>query len=105
MQNVTVNFIQKQKLVEDYKNGMTARELSEKYGCAITSVYRYLRESNVIRQQRRPFDGDTADKMRKEYESGDTTTIIAQRYGRSASVVAAWIREAGGTIRVRNGNA
>lgn len=103
MLNVTVNFIQRQKLVEDYKGGMTAAALAEKYGCAVNSVYRYLSEANVIRQQRRSFDGDIADKMRKEYEAGDTTTVIAARYDRRPSVVAAWIREAGGTIRGRNG--
>lgn len=101
MQQVKMNFIERAKLVQDYKNGMTIAEITKKYGCATSSAYGYIKDAGVSRRRRVPFDGEIADRMRKEYEAGDSTTVLAARYNKSKSVVCSWIREAGGTIRPR----
>lgn len=97
----TINFITRGKIVEEYKSGATTRELSEKYGCAMSSVYTFLREAGVDRRPKAPFDSELADNLREEYESGATSTTLAQKYGITKAKVCNYIREAGGTIRSR----
>lgn len=102
MHQCKIDFVTKGKIIEEYKAGTDATTLGQKYGCAFSSVYRFLREANVeIRHSRTGFDGELADTLRKEYEEGATTTVLAAKYGLYKAKVCAYIREAGGTIRSR----
>lgn len=102
MHQCKIDFISRAKLIEEYKNGMDATTLGEKYGCSFSSVYRFLREANVeIRHIKQGFDSELADTLRKEYEAGATSTVLAEKYGITKSKVCNYIREAGGTIRSR----
>jgi Mor family transcriptional regulator len=102
MRQCKVNFVTREKIIEEYKNGTDATTLAEKYGCSFSSVYRFLREANVeIRHTKKDFDNELADTLRKEYEEGSTSTKLALKYDITKSKVCSYIREAGGTIRSR----
>lgn len=61
------------------KEGLTAREISKKYGIAISSVYRYTSELNLTPNLKI----ENADVVKKLYEEGMTKKHIAEQTGLS----------------------
>lgn len=61
------------------KEGLTAKEISKKYGIAISSVYRYTSELNLIPNLKI----ENADVVKKLYEEGMTKKHIAEQTGLS----------------------
>lgn len=97
-----INFITREKIIKEYRDGTDATTLAEKYGCSFSSVYRFLRDAGVeIRHIKQGFDSELADKLRQEYEAGATSTSLSKKYNITKAKVCIYIREAGGTIRPR----
>jgi Mor family transcriptional regulator len=95
---VKINFIEREEIVNKYKDGVSTSALSEEYGCDVSSIYRILNKAGVPKKTL-TFDGDLADRLRQEYEAGATSTTLAAKYNTTRARVCRYIREAGGTIR------
>lgn len=94
----SIDFVTKEKMIEEYKAGASVPALALKYGKDDTAVYNVIKEAGIIRP-RPKFDGELADKLREEYEAGANTVELAEKYGTSRVRVSRYIRDAGGTMR------
>jgi hypothetical protein len=100
MKNVKINFVEKKKIVQKYKDGATTAELAAEYGTYSANIWRIVEQAGVTRKSPK-FDCDLADTLRKEYEDGATSTGLAKKYNTTPCRVLRYIREAGGTIRAQ----
>lgn len=67
-------------LVKDYKAGLTANQIAEKYGCYRTTVSKYLKSSGVI-MRNCPLSDAQIDQAVRLYRSGLSCVEVSKKLG------------------------
>lgn len=74
---------EKNALVEDYKNGLSVKKLSAKYGITLDWVYKILRHNKIVIR-----DMNLQMSIRDDLKAGELTqSAIAKKYGCSRQYV------------------
>ena len=71
----------KQELIEDYLNGCSLNELSEKYGIHQNTVYGVLHKAGINTSKRKTIDNDTRRKIYAMSDKGIKASQIAEETG------------------------
>lgn len=83
MQRVTSKELD-EKIIEDYKNGMSINEISEKYGCCKSTLGKRLKgERNRIKK----ISATKKVQICSKIASGMTIKAVAEEYGVSVSTI------------------
>ena len=85
-----------EKIVKDYKNGLSFEELSEKYGLCVRTCYRALDEEQQAQRIAEEQDhANLVDKIVAEYQKNTAVRDIAEKYGVSIGYCSAIAVQAG----------
>lgn len=75
-------------IYEEYNNGATPMELSEKYNCSVTTIrkrlIKYCEQTGLefIKRSRGPFKKEIpTEKIYIEYMNGESSPTLAEKYG------------------------
>lgn len=75
-------------IYEEYNNGATPMELSEKYNCSVTTIrkrlIKYCEQTGLefIKRSRGPFKKKLpTEKIYIEYMNGESSPTLAEKYG------------------------
>jgi len=89
-------------LIKDYKAGLTARQIAEKYGCYRTTVSKYLKASGVI-MRNCPLSDEQIDQAVRLYESGLSCAEISKKLGTCSKTIYNKLVQDGITMRDKHG--
>ena len=73
-------------LIKDYKAGLTARQIAEKYGCYRTMVSKYLKASGVM-MRNCPLSDEQIDQAVRLYESGLSCEAVSKNIGACSKTI------------------
>ena len=86
-------------VLEDHANGVTFRDMSEKYGCSDWAIRNLVKRSGSVRRphggQSRRFSTEDVDKMLRLYNDGWTQTAIAAKFNSTQITVSRTLRSVG----------
>jgi transposase-like protein len=109
-------FEERKQIVEDYKSGMSLRQVAEKYNTSHSAVQRYVDEAGATRdlngiepKKRPPRPGTIMSKgpeLRKLYEANKRVTLytLADQYNCSIHAIRQALLAAGTTMRQAGGD-
>lgn len=87
------------ELLEEYRNGATARDLADRYGIHRLTVAQHIKRSGQQTRSLRSFEGAKLTELIDEYQSGQSTEALGRQYGVAGSTVARTLRRNGITLR------
>lgn len=86
--------IRKQNMIQDYINGMTINELSEKYDRTYVSIYEMLLKEYVpIRDDRCVMTNIISTQLVEQYENGNNMKDLSDLHGISISTISRTLRK------------
>ncbi len=83
------------QIYEDYKNGMTISELSEKYGFKPNSISVYFNKQGVRLSTAKKFSEQELTNIINDYQNGVRPFELAKKYQRNSATIIGKLREIG----------
>lgn len=84
----------KDKVVNDYINGVRVYDLSKDYGISMSTIYRWLDEGEIP-HRKRIYSEEFKNKVIKEYDKGSSGPELAKKYGMSTTSLYIWLKDRG----------
>jgi intein-encoded DNA endonuclease-like protein len=85
----------KEICITEYHNGLTNKEISEKYDIPITTVNVYLRGIKPKPFSYHDYTEEQREEIKNKYLSGNSTVVIGKEYGVSHKVIARTLESMG----------
>lgn len=88
-----------QNIITQYNQGVSPKELAEKYGVYNNSITRLLRKNGIERNQHSRISEQDINFIIEEYNKGTSSEIIGQKIGRDGSAICRVLKRNGIQIR------
>lgn len=76
-----------QDIIQQYSNGVTPKDIAQKYGIYNNSVTRLLKKQGIIRNQHTRISNQEIKFIIEQYISGVSSEVIAEQIDRDGSAV------------------